>query len=220
MNKIRITKDMVRSLHETPYIKLFDLQYAPGKHYYNASRKGPQDLIALKSDEEFKAMKADAVTCIVLVQTPDTEPRLYLQYEYRYPTGQFLLSPPAGLMDPADADEADPLFSVTRREIFEETGLMLKDTDIFRVVNPLVFSTPGMSDESNAMTLAIIHVPDLSSLSQEGTVGTELMDGYELFTKEEALEVLKSGRDKFGNFYSIYTLICLIYYVTDLWKDK
>lgn len=219
MSKIVIKKEMIKPLYETRFVKLFDLQYAEGKHYFDATRHNLEELTCLKSDEEFKAMDADAVSCILIVKTPDAEPRLFLQMEYRYPTGQFLLSPPAGLMDPEDKAAADPLASVTRREIFEETGIRLKDTDTIKVVNPLVFSTPGMTDESNAMVLAIAELDDLSCLDQTGAVGSEAFDGYCLLTKEEAKQIMLSGRDQTGNYYSVYTLVCLMYFVTGLWEE-
>lgn len=219
MQKITITKDQVKTLCETRFVKLFDLQYAEGKHYFDATRHSLDDITAIKTDEEFLAMQADAVTCVLIVRTPDAPPRLFLQYEYRYPTGQFLLSPPAGLMDPEDKEAEDPIRSVTKREIFEETGIQMKDTDVIRTLNPLVFSTPGMTDESNALVLAVCDVEDLSCLDQTGAVGSELFNGYTLLTKEEAGEILKNGRDPYGIFYSVYTQLCLVYFVTDLWME-
>ena len=67
-----------------------------------------------------------------------------LSYEFRYPAGQYLLSVPAGLIDEEDREKPDVLVSTAIREIREETGLEVRDTDTVRVVNPLVFSTPGL----------------------------------------------------------------------------
>ena len=227
MNQPVITPDKVKTLLDTRFIKVFDLQYEEGKHYYDASRHGLEDLTAIKSGEEFRAMKADAATCFVIVQTPGDEPRLLLTYEYRYPTGQFLLSPPAGLMDPADRLEEEPVLVTARREIFEETGIRLRlekrddglPLDRLFAVSPLVFSTPGMTDESNGLVAAIAHLSDLSSLSQSGAEGTEVFDGFELLTKEEARKVFDEGRDRHGNYYSAYTFMALLYFISDLWKE-
>lgn len=220
MDKIVIKKDQVQPLHETRFISLYDLQYKEGVHYFDASRHKREDLTALKTDEEFKAMTADAATIMLVVKTPKEEPRLYLQYEYRYPTGQFLLSPPAGLLDPEDREEAEPLKVATIREIKEETGIDVKETDTFKVLNPLVFSTPGMTDESNALTLAYVTLSDLSSLTTDGAVGTECFDGYQLLTKAEAADILKAGRDPKGIYYSAYTQIVLLYFVSGLWENE
>ena len=221
-----ITPDKVKTLLDTRFINVFDLQYEEGKHYYDASRHGLGDLTAIKSGEEFRAMSADAATCFVIVETPGDEPRLLLTYEYRYPTGQFLLSPPAGLMDPADRLEEEPVLVTARREIFEETGIRLQTDqrddglpqDRLFTVSPLVFSTPGMTDESNGLVCAVAHLSDFSSLTQKGAEGTECFDGFELLSREEAMKVLKDGRDKYGNYYSAYTWMALIYFVSDLWK--
>ena len=133
-------------------------------------------------------------------------------------SGQFLLSPPAGLIDEADKNEKHPLLCTAKREIEEETGLVLTEKDSLHVINPLLFSTPGMTDESNALVCAVVHLSDTTSLSQIGAVGTEQFDGFELLTKEDALRILKNGRDDDGIFYSIFTWAALMYFVSDLWK--
>ena len=46
----------IKSLFESKFIKVFDLQYREGRHYYNATRRDEEDLVAAKSTEEFKKM--------------------------------------------------------------------------------------------------------------------------------------------------------------------
>lgn len=220
-----IRSENVVPLLETKFLNVYDLQYEEGKHYFNASRRKADQLIAVKSDSQFKQATPDAVTCVVVLDVQNEvasfEPMLLLSMEYRYPTGQFLLSPPAGLLDAEDLSAGslkDALVSATRREILEETGITLKDTDTIRVINSLLFSSPGMTDESNALVLAVAHLDSLDSLSQDGAVGSECFDGFCLLTKEQAMEVLKRGCDDEGNFYSVYTFAALMYFVTDLWK--
>ncbi len=159
-----IRRDCVKALYESKYVKVFDLQYAEGKHYYDATRREAEELVAVKSDEEFRQMLPDAVTCAVIL-VGDGEPKLLLSREFRYPAGRFLLSPPAGLMDPEDkegyenglpADEA--LISTAKREINEETGLTVGPEDRVYVINQLLFSTTGMTDESNGLVCAVLHV--------------------------------------------------------------
>lgn len=217
--KPTLKRENVKTLFESPYISVTDLQYAPGSHYYNASRRKTEDLAALKSDQDFREMLPDAVSCIVILDVPGEEPKLLLSYEFRYPTGQFLLSVPAGLIDAEDRGGADPICSTAIREIREETGLEVAEGDSVTVVNPLLFSTPGMTDESNALVCAILHLADLSSLSQEGAVGSEQFDGFCLLTRDAAVEILRTGRDGRGNYYPMFTWAVLAYFVSDVWKN-
>jgi ADP-ribose pyrophosphatase len=256
MEKPIIRKENIETLMESRFIKVFDLQYAPGKHYYDASRRPLDNLVAHKSDEEFKAMLPDAVSCFVILKIANDAPKLLTSYEYRYPAGQFLLSPPAGLIDPEDAqlasvpaqetsagsdsDNADAessqsasdanctskstqrpqdaaILSAAAREIHEETGLVVKETDRIFVVNPLLFSSPGMTDESNALVLAVYDLPDLAELNQDGAEGSELCirkgageddisGDYEVYEKEE--EMTAGGKTVLAkaNADGIYTV--------------
>lgn len=216
--KPTIKEENVKPLFDSRFIKVFDLQYEEGKHYYDATRRSLNRIAAIKSDEEFRTMLPDAVTCVVILDIKEDEPKLLLSKEYRYPTGQFLLSPPAGLLDPEDVDAANPILTAAKREIKEETGLTITEKDSLFVINPLLFSSPGMTDESNALACAVIHLEDKSELSQDGAVGSECFDGFELLSRKEAMEILKNGKDKDGIFYSVYTCCCLMYFVSDLWR--
>ena len=219
MEKPRLTMDGVEQLLTTRFLNVFDLQYEPGKHYYNATRGKAENLVALKSDDEFQAMTPDAVSCFVIVEVRGEEPRLLLSYEFRYPAGQFLLSPPAGLIDPEDREKEEPALFAAKREIFEETGLPVRDTDRIWLVNPLLFSSPGMTDESNALACAVISMDSFDGVDRSGAVGTELFSGYELCTEEDARRILRAGRDANGRFYSVYTWCALMYFVSGMWKE-
>lgn len=214
-----IEKENIKSLFDSKFIKVFDLQYEEGKHYYDVSRRPMDQLVATKSEEEFQTMLPDAVTCAVILNLKEEEePKLLLSREYRYPTGQFLLSPPAGLLDPEDANTENPILTAAKREIKEETGLTITEKDSLFIINPVLFSSPGLTDESNALACAVIQIDNTSELSQDGAVGSECFDGFELLSKQEATEILKNGTDRHGIFYSVYTYCCLMYFVSDLWK--
>ncbi len=236
MSTPKITKDCVKPLFETKFIKLFDLQYEKGKHYFDATRRSANELIAVKSSDDYKTLLPDAVTCIVILNPDSDSPKLLLSKEFRYPAGQFLLSPPAGLIDPEDAACSCPtdviikdsnihdasitnaLISAALREIEEETGLTSKKDDVFSIINPFLFSTPGMTDESNGLVLAKLTRDDLSTMNQDGAVGSECFDGFVLVTQEDARSILKAGRDDKGIYYSVYTWAALTYFVADLWR--
>ena len=166
MDKPDMIKENVDILCETKFLKLYDYRYLEGKHYYCSSRRKTEDLVAIKSDETFKTMLPYAVTIAVVLHLPNETPKLLLSYEYRYPVGRFLLSPIAGLLDPEDSECDDPLRSGAVREIFEETGIKVSENDKITILNPCAFSTPGMTDESNAFLSADITIPDTSMLNQ------------------------------------------------------
>ena len=213
MDKPDMIKENVDTLCETKFLKLYDYRYLEGKHYYCSSRRKTEDLVAIKSDETFKTMLPDAVTIAVVLHLPNEKPKLLLSYEYRYPVGRFLLSPIAGLLDPEDSECDDPLRSGAVREIFEETGIKVSENDKITILNPCAFSTPGMTDESNAFLSADITLPDTSMLNQTGAVGAELFNGFELVSVDEAKEIYKFGKDKYGNTFSLATWAVLGWFV-------
>ena len=83
------------------------------------------------------------------------------------------------------------------------------------LINPLLFSTPGMSDESNA--LVCVKVDSIQNLNADGCEGSELFDGYSLLTIEDALRILKNGKDDNHIFYSVYTWAALMVFVSKMW---
>lgn len=99
-NRPIIKKEQVETVYDSRFIKVFDLQYEPGKHYFDATRRAKDNLAAVKSDEEFRQMLPDAVSCVVILKIRGQEPRLCLSREYRYPAGHFLLSVPARTFRP------------------------------------------------------------------------------------------------------------------------
>jgi ADP-ribose pyrophosphatase len=211
-NRPIIKKEQVETVYDSRFIKVFDLQYEPGKHYFDATRRSIENLAAVKNDEEFKQMLPDAVSCVVILKISGQEPRLCLSREYRYPAGQFLLSVPAGLLDPEDAAQENPVFHAAIRELREETGIALEESDSIRL------STPGMTDESNALVQITLNREEMPKVSQEGAVGTECFDGFLLLTREEAQKILKDGVDDQALFYPLYTWAALMCFVTGMWE--
>lgn len=219
MNKPKIKKDEIKTLLDTKFIKVYDLPYEEGNHYYDASRRGIEDILAAKDDAQLKREMPDAASAILIVKEQGEEEKLVLFYEYRYPTGQFVLSIPAGLIDEKDGTLGEEAIrSAMIREIREETGIVLKDSDRVEVVNPALFTTPGFTDETTAFVLAVADLEDLSSLNQSGAEGAEKFDGFCLVTKQEACEILKQGRDPEGRYYPLITWAALVYFVSEIWK--
>lgn len=213
-----ITKDKVKTVFDNKYVKVFDLQYEEGKHYLDATRRPLDELTAIKSDKELKEMIPDAVSCVVILNIKNKEPLLCLTREYRFPAGRFLLSVPAGLIDKEDIEKGNPLLITAEREICEETGIKIESTDKMTIISPLLFSTPGMTDESNAVVQVVLNRDSMPKMSQDGAEGTECFDGFIMMNKEEALKTLKAGSDNNGIYFSTYTWIALMTFVSGLWQ--
>lgn len=213
-----ITGEMVRQVFDSPFVRLYDLQYAKGKHYYDASRREKGQLAATMDREQFRQLIPDGVNCIVIIEETGKEPRLLFSKEFRYPLGRFLLSVPAGLIDPDDQKSDCPAITAAIRELREETGIELQASDQVSLITPAVISTPGMSDETNAMVCAIIRRDGPIALSQDGAEGSEIFDGFLLLTREEVLELLQKGTDPEGIFLPIHSWSAMLYFLSDLWK--
>ena len=106
----KITTECVENVVDKKFLRVYDLKYEEGKHYFDASRRSLENLVAPMSEDQFKAMIPDAVSCVVIVELPGKEPQLLFSYEFRYPTGRLLLSVPAGLVDP-DFSRTSPVNS-------------------------------------------------------------------------------------------------------------
>lgn len=213
MDRLILKKEQIVPMQETKFLNMYDIQYKEGKHYYNVTRRKVDDTVALMSTEQFQEMFPDAVTIAVVLYLPNEAPKLLLSYEYRYPVGQFLLSPVAGLIDKEDLDYDNPLITAAVREIKEETGLTVKDTDEITVLNPCTFASPGMTDESNAFLCAKIYVDNLDELNQDGAVGSEMFDGVEVLDRTAVKDMYMTGRDKNGNFLPLQTWAVMSYFL-------
>lgn len=62
-----LPEDCVKPLLETRFVKVFDLQYEDGKHYYDATRHSSGDIAATKNETAFSEMFPDAVSCVVIL---------------------------------------------------------------------------------------------------------------------------------------------------------
>lgn len=213
-----IINEKLTTEFESKFLNVFEYPFGENGHYYTASRRKREDLVMFKSSLEYQNMTADAVTIATIMNFPDGDAKLVLNYEFRYATSQYILAPPAGLIDEEDKKTDNPLIAAAIRELREETGITVTTEDNVSVINPLVFSSPGMTDESNGIVSIILNNPDISQLSHAGCVGAESFDGFELLSIDDAREHIKNGRDKNGNFYSVYTFICLMYFVSQVWK--
>ncbi|MBP3894762.1 MAG: NUDIX domain-containing protein [Atopobiaceae bacterium] len=213
-----VSKPHVNEIAGTPYLRLYDLAYDDGTHYYEASRRKLDDLLVGKDEAERAQTLPDAVSCCLVLETRGREPRMVLFHEYRYPTGQALLSVPSGLIDERDRQEEEPLVAAMTREVGEECGLHMRAGDRMWVINPFLFNTPGMTDESTALLCAVVRRGDEGELSQEGAEGTERFEGFDLLTKAEVQQVLSRGTDQYGHYYPMVAWAAMTYFATDQWQ--
>ena len=116
-----------------------------------------------------------------------------------------MLSVPAGLIDKGDWNNPNALVDTAIRELKEETGIEVEESDEIKVVSPCVFSTPGMTDEGNALVYI--------SINRDGAEGSEVFEGFRLVSKEDAEEYLCKGRDEHGMYYPLFTWAALMFFM-------
>lgn len=206
-------KNEIKKIYNTKYIRLYEYDFSDGKQYFWASRRNQDRLVASMGDEEFQKMQADAVSCFVVLNIKGQPKKLLLNWEYRYPVGQYMLSVPAGVIDPEDYDNPYALEDTAIRELREETGIQVGPTDTVSVINPAVFSTPGMTDESNALVYISINRDQMPAMSQALAEGTEHFEGFRLVTRQEAEQFIIKGRDDHGNYYPLFTWAALMFFL-------
>ena len=124
-----------------------------------------------------------------------------------------MLSVPAGVIDPEDYDNPYALEDTAIRELREETGIQVGPTDTVSVINPAVFSTPGMTDESNALVYISINRDQMPAMTQALAEGTEHFEGFRLVTRQEAEQFIIKGRDDHGNYYPLFTWAALMFFL-------
>lgn len=208
-----IQDNEIKKIFDTKYMKLYDMNGKGDHSYYVASRRDFDRLPARMNREQYQTLLPDAVSLIVVLKIKGQEPKLLLSKEYRYPAGEYLLSVPAGLIDPEDWDKPDAIEITAIRELEEETGIKVQDTDKVSVVNPYLFSTPGMTDEGNALVYVEINRDSMPVMSQDGAVGMEKFDGFDILTKEKAQQYLSTGRDDQGIYYPVWAWCAMIFFM-------
>lgn len=218
MDKPTIDPDRTRALLDTPYVRVFELAYEDGTRYFDATRHDREHLLALKDDQALRDELPDAVACCLVLAPPEQAPRMVLFREYRYPCAQFLLSIPSGLIDESDRTAKDPLVASMSREIFEECGIVLTESDTIEVVNPFLYNSPGLTDESCA--LLAVTVRSEAALTHAGAQGTERLADFVLIERDVAWRILRDGRDPWGIRYPFVTWAALMCFVHSTWDPQ
>ena len=124
-----------------------------------------------------------------------------------------MLIVPAGLIDDYYCVNPNALFATAIRELKEETGIEVEESDEIKVISPCVFSTPGMPDEGNAFVYISINRDEMPKMNHEGAEGSEVFEGFRLVSKEAAQDYLCKGRDEHGMYYPLYTWAALMFFM-------
>lgn len=177
------------------YLKMYELEENGVKYQY-ASRRA----------EDNSSNLADAVTCVIILKFPNGEEKLLLSSEYRYPLKTYMLSPTAGLVDPDDTD----IIQTALREIMEEVGI--SDVDEIKILSPMLYSSPGMTDESNAVVLAKVNVDDSFKVNRNNITGSEMFNGSILVSKNMARKIISEGHYNYSPI-PVWTMLALMYFV-------
>jgi len=166
-------------LTNTKWLNMFDIAYVDpagrSRLWQSVSRAAEPKCIT------GKYYKPDAV---VIVPFHTAAARLVITREFRVPLADFEYGFPAGLMDPGETIE-----QTARRELMEETGLIL--TRCIKISPPL-YSSAGMTDESVAMVYAECD----GQPSTAGNTRSELIE-VQLITQRQAAQICRNPALKF-----------------------
>ena len=77
----------------------------------------------------------------------------------------------------------------------------------------------AMTDEANGMVCAVAELDEDPSLNSDGAEGIECFQNYYLIGRDEALDMIKSCRDRDGAFFSVYTWCALVYFASGAWEE-
>ena len=164
----------IRKIHEGKFITRYDLAYetAAGhdKTYEIVSRNRN-----IKTLEELQNKTPDSV---IMILTDESGERILVSREYRMAMAQWIYNFPAGLIDPGETPEES-----ARRELWEETGLMLLRIDD---VLDNSYSAIGFSNERNVTVFGVAAGKFRKSTSD----AEEIVPGW--YTKEEIRELLRT----------------------------
>lgn len=89
----------------------------------------------------------------------------------------------------------------------------MEESDEVKVISPCVFSTPGMTDEGNALVYISINRDEMPKMNHDGAEGSEVFEGFRLVSKEDAQDYLCKGKDEHGMYYPLYTWAALMFFM-------
>lgn len=162
----------IKKLTDCKFLNLYKLdienKVGNAKEYFVASRRAEKDLSCIVNKHD----KADGVMIIPITENDE----FVLVKQFRPAINDYIYEFPAGLID-----SGENIIEAATRELFEETGLLAKESEY--LIKPS-YTSVGMSDESVAVVKMKVY----------GEVSTENLE------ENEELEVVKVSRSDAKNF--------------------
>jgi ADP-ribose pyrophosphatase len=159
----------LKKLTDCKWINLFEVFYT-----HKTTKERSWTMCSRKAHPITDAAKADAVMIVATVKTEQGE-RLVVTKEFRVPLWDYEYALPAGLID-----DGEDITETITREMKEETGL-----DIVKIhhISMPVYSSAGMSDESNHMVIVeAAGTPSNHLQHSDEDIEVLLMDAEEIKT--------------------------------------
>jgi ADP-ribose pyrophosphatase len=161
-------------LTDLKWLNMFDVEYVDRE-----GRPRSWQLASRSRSPKCITGKFSVPDAVVIVPFHTAEKKIVITKEYRVPLAGYEYGFPAGLIDPGETVE-----QTARRELHEETGLMV--TRFLKISTP-VYSSAGMTDESVAM----VYVECDGQPSTAGNTGAELIE-VQLVTRTQAAQMCEN----------------------------
>lgn len=113
------------------------------------------------------------------------------------------------------------ILHTAERELKEETGIDVNKLSKTKesILNREAFSTPGFTNESNALVCMQAEIESSDVLTNKNNEDSEHITMYRLIGKEEAIKFIQTGKDDFGNSIPLITYTALLYFISGIYED-
>jgi 8-oxo-dGTP pyrophosphatase MutT (NUDIX family) len=146
-------------------------------------------------------IRGDAVVIVPLVKNLSTgENRFITVVQHRIGTGEAVIEFPAGMLD----KNIDNPAQVAVEELLEETGINISGTDLFKLSEKVLYSSPGLQDEGIHYFGCVLEMSDSEYKSIEGRVAGNFSEGESILvslkTEDEIINSANSTQVILGLF--------------------